>query len=140
MLLAELSVNIPRAANAVATEHRTQWASGCHPHSVERGAGNNFTPLPASSTILESLETFPAHAAIKIFKGFGTASRIRAWLSGWQAITSNRSVHQFLPSARTSGLTLCLPSGLYSTMGCRAVFARCLSKSRTCASFLSILR
>ena len=124
MLLAELKVDIPRAAIVVATEHRARWASGCHPPSVEIGTGNSCTLLPASWTIAAYLETFPAQAAFKIFKGFCTASRIRAWLSGWQIVTSNRSVPPVLPSARISGLSLCLPRGLSSTIGCRVALAR----------------
>ena len=103
MLLAELKVDIPRAAIVVLTEHRARWASGCHPPSVEIGTGNSCTLLPASWTIAAYLETFPAQAAFKIFKGFCTASRIRAWLSGWQIVPSNRSVPPVLPSARISG-------------------------------------
>ena len=43
---------------------------GCHPPSVEMGTGDSFTLLPASWTIAAYLETFPAQAAFKIFKGF----------------------------------------------------------------------
>ena len=82
MLLAELKVDNPRAAIAVATEHRARRASGCPPPSGEIGTGNSCTLLPASWTIAAYLETFPAQAAFKILKGFCTASRIRAWLSG----------------------------------------------------------
>ena len=48
MLLVVLNVDIPRAAIAVATEHRAQWASGCHPPRVASGTGNN-SQLHASS-------------------------------------------------------------------------------------------
>ena len=50
MLLAELKVDIPRAAVVVATEHRARGASGCHPPSVAIGTGNSCTLLPASWT------------------------------------------------------------------------------------------
>ena len=133
MLLAELSVDIPRVAIAIATKHSARWVSGCHPPSVESGTGNSCTLLPASWTIPAYLETFPAQAAFKIFRRFCIASRIRAWLSGWQILTSNRSVPPVLPSARISGLSLCLPRGHSSTIGCRAAFARSPAKSWTCA-------
>ena len=116
MLFAELNVDIPEAAIAVATKHRARRASGCHPPCVESGTGKNCTLLPASWTIPAYLETFAALTAFKMFR-FCTASRIRAWLSGWQTVTSNRSVPRFLHSVRISGLSLCLPRGLSSTIG-----------------------
>ena len=102
--------------------------------------GNNCTLLPASWTILPYLETFPAQAAFEMLKGFCTASRIRAWLSGWQIATLNRSVPPVLPSARISCLSLCLPRGLSLTIGCRAALAKSPAESRTCALCLHIVR
>ena len=75
MLLAEMNVDIPRAAIAGATEHRARWASGCHPPSVESRNGSIFTLLLASWTIAAYLENFPALAAFKKFNGFCKASR-----------------------------------------------------------------
>ena len=105
---------------------------------MEIGTGNSCTLLLTSWTIPAYLETFPAQAAFKMFNGFCVASRIRAWLSGREIVTSNRSVLPVPPRARISGLSLCLPRGLSSTIGCRAALARSPAKSRTCASCLLI--
>ena len=70
MLLAELNVDIPPAAIAFTTEHSARRASGCHPRSVEIGAGNSCTLLPASWTIPAYLETFPAQEAFKMSMDF----------------------------------------------------------------------
>ena len=62
--------------------HRAQGTMSVRMPSTkcEIGTGNSCTLLPASWTIAAYLETFPARAAFKIFKGFCTTSRIRAWL------------------------------------------------------------
>ena len=138
MHLAELSVDIPRTTMAAATEHRVRWASRCHPPNVESGTGKYCTLLLASWTSLAYLVTYAAQLAIKMFKVFCTASRIRAWLSRWKIAMSNMSVPPVLPRARLSGLSLCLPRSLFAAIGCRAAVARPRANSRSCASCLLI--
>ena len=83
---------------------------------MEIGTGNSCTLLPASWTIAAYLETFPAQAAFKIFKGFCTASRIRSkWRTNQKRVykdSASEILYRSVRSGKTSRIAsvLSLPT------------------------------
>lgn len=114
MRLAELKDENTLASIVVAAEQRTRWESGRHPPTVDDGTDSKCMFVQPACIIVAYHDTLAVQAAFNIANGLSRASRTRAWLRGWQLVTSKRSIPTVLPIARTSGLSLCLALGSHT--------------------------